>query len=77
MEFQAVRTVATRSPGGSDWPHSNLVTEFSREEGFSFESLLLRDILRFRRIAWWREVLGGGFTRRREEEQVHDAIVFE
>lgn len=80
-EFQAVRTVATRIPGGRDWPHSNFVTELSNDEDVKFELVLslLSDILRLRRMLW-REALGGGFTRRREEEEeqlVHDDIVFE
>lgn len=29
---QAVRTVATKSPGGRDGPHKSLVTEAKREE---------------------------------------------
>lgn len=81
-EFQAVRTVATRIPGGRDWPHSNFVTELSNDEDVKFELVLslLSDILRLRRMSL-REALGGGFTRRREEEEeeqlVHDDIVFE
>jgi len=81
VEFQAVRTVATRIPGGRDWPQSNFVTELSNDEDVNFELVLslLSDILRLPRISW-REGPRGRFTRRREEAEqqlVHDDIVFE
>lgn len=31
-EFHAVRTVAMRRPGGSDWPHKSFVSELIRDE---------------------------------------------
>lgn len=41
VEFQAVRAVETRSPGGRDFPQRRLVSDFSREEELRLELLLL------------------------------------
>ncbi|BAT95465.1 hypothetical protein VIGAN_08219900 [Vigna angularis var. angularis] len=51
-EFQAMRTEATRIPGGRECPHNNFVTELSNDEDVKFELLLslLSDILRLPRI---------------------------
>jgi hypothetical protein len=50
VEFHAVRTVVTRSPGGRDRPQRRLVTALSREEELVLELLLLSDMLRRGRI---------------------------
>jgi hypothetical protein len=69
VEFHAVRTVVTRSPGGRDRPQRRLVTALSREEEIVLELFLLlsSDILRLGRIEWFtvslRVVAGGKTTR--------------
>lgn len=75
VEFQAVRTVVTRRPGGRDRPQRSFVTELSREE----ELLLLlsssRDIVRRERMRELpvslrlRKVVVGGMTTRWCEEE--------
>lgn len=66
---QAVRTVATRSPGGRDGPHKRLVIEAKREgeeeevgDFGPLEGLWLRDILgmTWHLVGFFVEVAGEG-----------------
>lgn len=66
---QAVRTVATRSPGGRDGPHKRLVIEDNREEEEEdvddfgpLDGLWFRDILgmTWHLVGFVFEVDGGG-----------------